>query len=37
MSEAIRRGLQAGFRRANGLHPEVHQEVAAGEPLGLVW
>ncbi len=38
MSEEIRRGLQAGFRRANGLHsPETREPVPTGEPLGLVW
>jgi hypothetical protein len=38
MSEEIRRGLQAGFRRANGLHRTERPEPAAlGEPLGLVW
>jgi hypothetical protein len=38
MSEEIRRGLQAGFRRANGLHaPDQPLAVGAGEPMGLVW
>lgn len=39
MSEEIRRGLQAGFRRANGLHQQADRVEAApsGEPLGLVW
>jgi uncharacterized tellurite resistance protein B-like protein len=38
MSEQIRRGLQAGFRRANGLHPqEGHEPPGTAEPLGLVW
>jgi hypothetical protein len=38
MSEEIRRGLQAGFRRANGLHaPETREPAGTGEPLGLVW
>jgi hypothetical protein len=38
MSEEIRRGLQAGFRRANGLHaPEESRRPATPEPLGLVW
>jgi len=37
MSEQIRRGLQAGFRRANGLHPPEGRERGAAEPLGLVW
>jgi hypothetical protein len=38
MSEEIRRGLQAGFRRANGLHA-ADRPPSAGtpEPLGLVW
>jgi uncharacterized tellurite resistance protein B-like protein len=39
MSEEVRRGLQAGFRRANGiLHPNARPEAGvAAEPLGLVW
>ena len=38
MSEDIRRGLQAGFRRANGLHKANAQDPApSGEPMGLVW
>jgi uncharacterized tellurite resistance protein B-like protein len=38
MSEEIRRGLQAGFRRADGLRPsERHEPGADVAPLGLVW
>jgi hypothetical protein len=38
MSEEIRRGLQAGFKRANGIHPSNRPEpTPAAEPLGLVW
>lgn len=38
MSEEIRRGLQAGFRRGNGLHAGRRAEPEPPtEPLGLVW
>jgi hypothetical protein len=38
MSEEIRRGLQAGFRRTNGLHStEPRERLGTSEPLGLVW
>lgn len=39
IAEEIRRGLQAGFRRANALpHGEQRPNaVASAEPLGLVW
>jgi hypothetical protein len=38
MSAEIRRGLQAGFRRADGLRPTERREPGADvAPLGLVW
>jgi uncharacterized tellurite resistance protein B-like protein len=38
MSEEIRRGLQAGFRRNNGLQAADRREAAGtAEPMGLVW
>jgi uncharacterized tellurite resistance protein B-like protein len=38
MSERIRRGLQAGFRRTEALHPMERRETdAEPAPLGLVW
>jgi hypothetical protein len=38
MSEQIRRGLQAGFRRTDALRPMERRETGADvAPLGLVW
>ena len=38
LSEDVRRGLQAGFKRSNGLNPANRAEPSpTGEPLGLVW